>query len=392
MKNQTSISIAIAMILSASTVNAGCCSLKKLTKSIEKRAKKIETSTKKRIKNPITFIAPVTILVPTKKIDRLEKDTKNGVDKLVKELENAGGNIEETVSASGTYIDRQIRASRDLYIETYERIKDGDILEAGWHLTVDPFKNTEENAARATLESSGLRLIGQVAASAYGGPAGAAAFSGWYTYNATGGDFDAALKGGVITGLTSMAFAEINELPPSQFTEKVALTTATGTAATAASGGDSDDILKAAALSGGMVIAQEVYKKTTGHKLDSEAQKASKGDPYCKLSLNQNCSPTNTKGEFTVNVKEMEIRRPHVGIGVDTGARVLIGTGENSYLMQGLSKIPGFNAMAYFHDEWATGMSSFNTKLTILPAIAMTYIGTEAPISMHIQDVDAKNE
>jgi hypothetical protein len=45
-------------------------------------------------------------------------------------------------------------------------------------------------------------IVGQVAATAYGGPGGAAAYAAWYAYRATGGDAETALRVALITGAT----------------------------------------------------------------------------------------------------------------------------------------------------------------------------------------------
>lgn len=52
--------------------------------------------------------------------------------------------------------------------------------------------------------------------------------------------------------------------------------------------------------------------------------------------------------------------------------------GEKSGFMTAVSKVPGMNAMAMFHDNWAVSwdMNNFTTAGTILPATVLTYIGT----------------
>ena len=87
----------------------------------------------------------------------------------------------------------------------------GDSL---WYLASHPVKKTNENAVRALASSEILSTAAAVAASAYGGPAGAAAFSAWTTYNATGGDINAAIKVGVTQGVIASATASVAKMPP----------------------------------------------------------------------------------------------------------------------------------------------------------------------------------
>jgi hypothetical protein len=56
-----------------------------------------------------------------------------------------------------------------------------------------------------------------------------------------------------------------------------------------------------------------------------------------------------------------------------------------------VSKVPGMNAMAMFHDPWsvAWNMDAFTNVATIIPAVVLTYHGTEAPIDEKIRDAAA---
>ena len=61
--------------------------------------------------------------------------------------------------------------------------------------------------------------------------------------------------------------------------------------------------------------------------------------------------------------------------------------------MQGISKVPGTNAMAVFHDQWALDwkMPPGVLQATIYPAIVLTYNGTTAPLLEQVRMVALKD-
>lgn len=122
-------------------------------------------------------------------------------------------------------------------------------------LVTHPVRQTNANAKQAVASSPVLAAAASIAASAYGGPAGAAAFAAWTTYNATG-SIEAALKVGATQGLIASATASVNAMPAGA--DKVAAQTALTTAVSKAQGDSSEETKKKAlgslvTLSGGAV-------------------------------------------------------------------------------------------------------------------------------------------
>jgi uncharacterized protein YccT (UPF0319 family) len=62
--------------------------------------------------------------------------------------------------------------------------------------------------------------------------------------------------------------------------------------------------------------------------------------------------------------------------------------------MTGLSKIPGANAMAVFHDQWAVGWNMPPGVLqgTIYPAVILTYNGSSAPLLEQVREQALKSK
>ncbi|TNZ56308.1 hypothetical protein CGK45_21925 [Vibrio parahaemolyticus] len=329
-------------------------------------------------------------------------------------------NLEEARVAAGKFAERQLHGVGDTLSDAERRLREGKVIDAMWHLATDPVKHTEDNAAKLAQESKYIRAVGQVAAGAYGGPGGSAAYAAWLTYKETG-NFELAIKAGVITAATSMANAEISQMPSDQLASKAIVAGAVGGAAVAASGGDNQAVLEGFLLSGGMVVVQDGYKKITGHKLDEGSLKHSEGPAYClkvtAAALAQNsgnsCIPKediykrDKFGEILYEDKDktipvfkdksrvmaaLDARRPHVGKMAAPGETGL--AQETGSLLKGVSKVPGMNAMAVFHDQWAINwdMDPVTLTATIPPAIVITYLGSGGPSYDLIRESNVKNE
>lgn len=324
-------------------------------------------------------------------------DTRVATAKGVQDLGTAG-------AAIGRFVERQLKGLDKDVRDADRRVREGKIVDALWHAATDPLKNTEENAALATQESNIIRTVGQVAASAYGGPGGAAAYAAWYAYRATG-NADLALRVGVITGATSAGFAAAGQLPTetaSQIAEKTLVTGAIGGLAVAAAGGDEEAVKDGFLLSGGMVLIQTGYEKVTDHQIDG---RAAKGEAYCMATVGAECSPPKSayltdsdgnikfdkNGDPLVDVTKTDPLRPHVGTWAKENDTPFIGAGERSASMTAVSRVPGMNAMAVFHDTWSVSwdMNAFTNVATIVPAVVLTYTGTGAPYFERLEDTAA---
>lgn len=317
--------------------------------------------------------------------------------------------VQDVGTASVTiakFVERQMKGMASEVGDAARRIQEGKVVDAIWHLSVAPLKQTEQNAALAAQESNILRTVGQVAATAYGGPGGAAAYAAWYAYRATG-NADLALRVAIITGATSAGFSAAGQLPADtvgQIAQKAIVTGAIGGLAVAAAGGDAEAVKDGFLLSGGMVLVQAGFEKVTTHPIDG---RASQGEAYCMATVGAECSPPKSayvtdangniqfdkNGEPLVDVTKTDPIRPHVGTWSKEADTPLIGVGERSASMTAVSRVPGMNAMAVFHDTWtvAWDMNAFTKVTTIVPAVVLTYTGTGAPYYEHLEDTAAAN-
>ena len=325
-----------------------------------------------------------------KAIEKGTQDTGKTIEKAVQDTGKAG----ETVYTFGV---REIQGIGDSVSDADKRLKEGKFVDAVWHFTTDPLKHTEENAGKAAQESELVRVAGQIAASAYGGPGGAAAYAAWLTYNQTK-DVGLALRVGAITGAAAYATGAVSKIPnvdaaghvsAGAIAEKTIMAGAIGGVAVAAAGGDKQAIQEGFLKSGGAVLVQSVYEVETKHPLDA---RVSKGDAYCMATVDPKaaCAPPveayqlDPDGEPVpgkVDVREVDPRAPHVGTWAKTDEAPIIGTTETSKFMITVSKYPGMNAMALLHDHlsYSLKFDPVTNVWTIVPATVVTYYGTGAP-------------
>ena len=341
----------------------------------------------------------------------LTRARKDSVDEVLR----APHNLDSARLAMQRFAYREAQGLGDSLTDAERRIRQGKFADALWHLGTDPLKHTEENAARMAQESSILRAIGQVAATAYGGYGGAAAFAAWYTYRTTK-DPELALRVGMITGATSFAFSEVGKIPSNTVnpvtretvmsvpavTRKAVVAGAIGGMAVAASGGDKKALRDGFLYSGGTILVQDIYENVTSHRLDARASNkpayamsSFPGEPGAppaeayfrdqngRILIDQNGNPL-------IDVRKTAPRAQHVG---HQSSRFGI-TSERGAPMTAISKIPAMNAMGLFHDQCAAyfDMNALTSVGTIPPAIVFTYIGTGTQTYDLIQKTAARKE
>ncbi len=339
---------------------------------------------------------------------KLNKNVKTNLEKVGRDLEaetgRFGRHLEDAAHAIGYYIERQGQGAGKTLSNAERRIREGKVVDAIWHLSTEPLQHTSENAAQATQESAYLNTVAQVAATAYGGPAGAAAYAAWLTFAQTG-NADLALRAGILTFATSSAFAAakgMDSATTSELAKKAAVTASIGGLAVAAAGGDPAAIKEGFLQAGAMVLVQDGYKKVAGSDIDG---RASEGEGYCMTAQKQACSPPDTayvkdnsgnivrdpKGNPVINMSKLDPRRPHVGIWGGAGVPAI--TDERGAVMTSISRIPGMNAMAVFHDQWSISwdMGRLSDVVTIVPAIVLTYTGTGTNYYEHLRTTTVKS-
>src|SRR5260370_37244370 len=117
-----------------------------------------------------------------------------------------------------------------------------------------------------------------------------------------------------------------------------------------------------------MVMIQAGYEKARYHRIDG---RASKGEAYCMATVGAECSPPKSAyvtdkagniqfdkdGNPLVDVTKTDPIRPHVGTWAKENETPLIGVGERSASITAVSRIPGMNAMALFHDNPAVRLA-----------------------------------
>jgi hypothetical protein len=346
----------------------------------------------------------------------LEKGTHDVGKTLEKGTHDAGKTIEKAVQDTGkagetvyTFGLREIRGIGDSVTDADKRLREGKFVDAIWHFSTDPLKHTEVNAGKAAQESDLVRVAGQIAASVYGGPGGAAAYGAWLTYNQTH-DIGLALRVGAITGAAAYATGAVGNVPNTNaagmvsagaIAEKTIMAGAIGGIAVAAAGGDQQAIQEGFLKAGGAVLIQSLYEVETKHPLDA---RPSKGDAYCMAAVDPtaSCAPPVKAYEMgpdgkpvigkdglpRVDVREGNPRAPHVGTWAKDSEAPIIGTTETSKFMITVSKYPGMNAMALLHDHLSYSMNfdPVTNVWTIVPTTVVTYYGTNTPTEDEIRN------
>jgi hypothetical protein len=315
-------------------------------------------------------------------LSRVPENIKTNADKAVKDSNAEAQRFGREVDAAGRALAKYAQSSVSGHIQSLrqaeERVRAGKAIDAIWHAALSPVQVAEKSASDAVLESSYLRAVGQVAASSYGGPAGAAAYAAWLTYRETG-NASLALRVGILTGASASAFGAAGKIDDT--VKRTIVTAAVGGAAVAAAGGSEEAVKQAFLQAGAMVVVQDGFRSFSGHDLDG---KAAKGEPYCLTATQNECTPVPTgaitgvdkDGNFIVDVKKLDPTVPQVGLKNHSAL-----FSEQNVLMKSASRIPGIQGMAVFHDAWAItwDMGTLMTPATILPAIVLTYTGLGAP-------------
>lgn len=179
--------------------------------------------------------------------ENARKETELALKKTEKLTSDA---IKEATGVAKTlkrYEERQLGGYGDTLSSLERRVKDGKLMDAVWHGAVDPLRGTSKNAAISTQENKYVAIAGAIAASTYGGPAGAAAYASWSTYEATK-DPALAMKVGLISGVCTSLNSGVAEMPAVTKTDialKACAVAANKGVEVATRGGSSDEVKKA---------------------------------------------------------------------------------------------------------------------------------------------------
>lgn len=252
--------------------------------------------------------------------------------------------------------------------------------------------------SEAVLKSSLIKDIAMSAASIYGGPVGTAAFTAWYTYKVTGGDLEAALKAGVIAGLSSAGMGISKEIPYTELTRRTLATATVGAAAVAAAGGSEEDIIRGFLTGTAMTLASSYYAKTVGRNMDGRVASrepidkfAPKHQDYYGVFTDKDGKPVlfydAEKEIFYTKINTNNIAPEISQVSIATrGDASIIGAiaGETAIPMRLLTGgIPMMNAMSAFHDRMCDVLaidSKIEVALTIVPASILTVATSQVPL------------
>lgn len=237
----------------------------------------------------------------------LERETKKGLTDAHTNLRKAGGDVERTVRQAGADASRELKATQreveGAATATYRftirqaegsveavrhaerRFREGKVIDAVWHLGLQPVQNTSDNAAKGASESAIVATAMSVAASTYGGPGGAAAYSAWLAYYQTGGDINAALRVGLTAAIQAYGsqLAAAPNPANAAFSESfkhAAVGGAMNGLAVAAAGGSVQDIQQTLLATAGSILVQDGYRSLSQNAAVAEFTKAAK-QVYC---------------------------------------------------------------------------------------------------------------
>ncbi|GGO40651.1 hypothetical protein [Deinococcus humi] len=335
------------------------------------------------------------------------------------ELGRVPGHVEDTLKALYNFNVGFVEGVAQNLSEAEVRIRSGKFVDAVWHLSFTVLTSSEEAAAEAALDSTYLRTIGTLAASTYGGPQGAAAYAAWLTYRQSG-DLSLAVRTGVISGVSSAAFAAADSIPRDSAYDKLKrtiVTAAIGGAGVAAAGGDEEAILNGMLMSGAMVVVKDAYadymSRGDAGPINLDPTDSDNVPAYCFRGEVPSlpgtaCTPLPAKyqeklpdGSYKIKVidpRDLDPKVPQVGLkdvvltkdatGLDPALNVAkVQFSEQGFVMEALSKVPGVQAGALLHDTWHMSWApQIVLQTTFIPAFAISYYGTVAPIQENIRE------
>jgi outer membrane protein OmpA-like peptidoglycan-associated protein len=268
------------------------------------------------------------------------------------------------------------------------RAREGDVIGALWGAAVDPAKSSEKNFAKAVQDSVVLNAVAQGLATAYGGPAGAAAYAAWYTYRATG-DANLALKAGAFSIVTSYGGGSVANIPAGTAGEvlrKAAVTGSVAGIAAAAAGGDEKAVTDAMLRSGGAVLVQGASDQLKAYSPNAEnaiqtVQCISARDVDC---LSNTTYVKDAEGKLLydsagrIDTAKLD---PKQYVGEWTGIDPKSAEGKMNEIVTTISKIPQTQSIPIGRNDWVVSWTLGQSKTLEYnkPAVVLTYAGPTPP-------------
>ncbi|ACM31128.1 hypothetical protein [Rhizobium rhizogenes] len=212
-----------------------------------------------------------------------------GVRDAAQNLIKSANDGVQAIQAAARYGERTLTNYQEVFSEAERRAREGKVVDAVWHLGMDPMTRQSANMAQLMKESDVARDAFKTLVTTQAGPAGAAAFAAWYEYYSSNGDIQKALSTGIYTYAVASGHASVDSMPSGTIEETVKKSAAAAAlrgVAVAASGGSQQDILNAAAQSGGAVIVQSGQAYATKEYIDPAKAKT---DQFCIDAVNETC-------------------------------------------------------------------------------------------------------
>jgi hypothetical protein len=311
------------------------------------------------------------------------RDTAEQTQRSLEDVIDAG-------KAVGRFAERQVQDHLRSIDNAARRAREGKVVDALWGMAVEPAQASERNFGKATQESVIISVAAQAAATAYGGPAGAAAYAAWATYRATG-DVNLALKAGLLSAATSYAGGSVSSLPSGtagEVLKKAAVAGALGGLAVAAAGGDDRAVKDAFLKSGSAILVQgasaqlKAYSPKANNVLET-VQCISARDVDC---LSNTTYAKDAKGKILYDEKnqprvDLTKLDPRQNIGDWTGINPNSAGGKQAEIMTRVGKLPQTEAIPIAHNTWVVTWTLGKTKALEhgVPAVVLTYVGREPP-------------
>ncbi|MDO9417966.1 hypothetical protein [Pararhizobium sp.] len=326
--------------------SAGDSVLVQATENLERVTKDLTNELRTAIDNAVTAQ------------DKAIVDTATNLAKSANDIVDAG-------QAVARFAEREIEGYDDILTGAEKRVRDGKIADALWHLNTDSWQATNKNAAQLASENEIVAVAAQAAATAWGGPGGAAAYAAWFTYNQSG-NVDLALKAGVYAYAMSSGNLTPAKFPSNTLdgvAKQAAMTGAVGGLAVAASGGNTQDSLDAFVKSGGAVLVQagQSYVKRNYGSIG-----ASKLDVYCTAIVRNKCAEA--KKWYGKTKKQLD------SLAALKDARPSLLITQNG--------------------DWAVSWhkGAVDETSMVTPSVALTYIGDGSPFKNTITEIAALSD
>lgn len=305
--------------------------------------------------------------------------------------------------ATLNFLKNQAESLEQARINANRRFQEGKYIDGMWHLGTDQMQASEENFGKAAQESSVINAAAQTAASVYGGPAGAAAYTAWATYRATG-DADLALRAGLISAVTTQTGGSVAKMPSGTLGEvlkKSAMAGAAGGIAVAAAGGDEQAVKDAFLKSSGAVLIQAGSDKFSGEiKAYSSQAKDALETVQCISAKDIDCFSRTTYGRDLKDKAKLFVDKKTGELGINTeklDPQQYVSMwkpldpnsieGKKAEIISKISKLPKMEAIPLMKNKWILtwalrpGTSLEHSK----PAVVLTYVGDDVPFVSEVR-------